>query len=320
MRTHVAELASCPKIPTHRSICRRVMGVTFIVSMALSAAIGCGGVRNTAAQSASSRTVPRDQSHDLSPARPPVASSLPASRTSCPADTANTRVSSEDVTSGAALVFSTSERVADLRARVAEWPTPERLKNTDSHLDKIHNGVRVVFVAGDKNAVASLQQSVHEEARAIARRCGLVLAPPAENDSAPEQSEETKRNNPAHPDTQRSRGKRPETTGTHRAVDQGHKNEPKKGDTSAKPKGDGKPKDQSKPDDSGKPPAQPKPGDKPKVPRLPGVRPDPVAPQIGSLKSFPAPWTIRRPESSGRDSTGTAARGHNLRRSGGGKR
>ena len=77
---------------------------------------------------------------------------------------------------GAALVFTTSDDVRYLRQRVAQLSLSAPLRTVQPRFDNIQGGVRLVFEAETAGDRAIVQRVVREQAREIAKTCGMVLA------------------------------------------------------------------------------------------------------------------------------------------------
>src|SRR5688500_12281582 len=100
----------------------------------------CGAERNRVA---SPRLSAKTPAAALTPAARAHATSPPINPEGCPAHTADTRIGAEQVESGAALVFTTPEDIAALRARVSDMAMPIAMQKTERRIDNIHEGVRL---------------------------------------------------------------------------------------------------------------------------------------------------------------------------------
>jgi hypothetical protein len=199
----------------------------------------------------------------------------------CNVRSGEVRVGAQTIERGAALVFTTSDDVRNLRQRVARLSVSTSLRTVQPRSDNIQGGVRLVFEAETAGEGAIVQRVVREHAREIAKTCGMVLAAPGEW-SAEQQREESSpaaANSPvsseASEKTSAARDKQKES-----AADKSDstkppaKDDPKPEPDPAKQKPEEKPKDSDKPKDD----KIPKEDEKPPIPPLPDPRPDPIAP------------------------------------------
>ena len=201
-------------------------------------------------------------------ARPPqieVPTLEPAFRTArprgtCVAETAEASLAVEDVNHGAALVFTTSEDVRELRQRVIALPPSPTIRLHRARSDNIPRGVRLVFEAAPGEIVESLRRALRARAKELAEQCAFTFGlraervaeiptpPPAEKRSTPApepiEAPPTKTEN----DAAKPEPAKPE------AVDGGTSTpgpapdaEPEKPPESGKPKKGDKPKDDDKP-------------------------------------------------------------------------
>lgn len=225
---------------------------------------GCLHVIGCAAESSAPRRTPRPI--PVPGVEPAIRTESGAAHARCAADSPATWVGAEELHKGSALVFTTSEDVAALRARVSELSMPNALQSADPRLDNIRGGVRVVFEARETHDIPALRRAVSEHARTIARTCGLTLALRSHPHG------ETPR--PAAASARVTPAPAPPIVIVGPAV---------------KPKAEAKPKVKLDTKVKVAPPApsalpakpeppnwvEPKPGDKPRMPRLPGAPPDP---------------------------------------------
>lgn len=190
------------------------------------------------------------------------------------------KVGAQMIERGAALVFTTSDDVHNLRKRATDLTVLAPLRPLQPRSDNVRGGVRLVFEAQTAGDLTTVQRVVHEQAREIAKTCGMVLAAPGEQAAEQRREESSSRaadsfaaskasqNTPAVRDNQ----KEPEadkSDSTKPPAKAEAKPEPAK-----QPKPENEPKDSDKPKDD----KNPKGDEKPPVPSLPGPRPDPIAP------------------------------------------
>ncbi len=198
----------------------------------------------------------------------------------CNVHSGEAKVGAQMIERGAALVFTTSDDVHDLRQRVRDLTVLAPLRTVQPRFDNVRGGVRLVFDAETAGDLVIVQRVVREQAREIANACGMVLA--AEGEWAAEQQREESSSGAADShasprasqDTSAARDKQkaPEADESDTAKP------PAKAD--AKPEPAKQPKPENEPKDSDKPKDDkiPKGDEKPPVPSLPGPRPDPIAP------------------------------------------
>ena len=180
---------------------------------------------------------------------------------------------------GAALVFTTSDDVHELRRHVSDLTILTPLRTVQPRFDNVHGGVRIVFDAESAADVATVQSAARKQASEIAKTCGLVLA--AEGEWAAEQQREE-----SSSDASDSRASSDPIKARPPARDKQPEPEAEKPDTKKPPtKADAKPEPEKKPKpeepkESEKPKDDkaPKEDEKPPVPPLPGPRPDPIVP------------------------------------------
>jgi hypothetical protein len=221
------------------------------------------------------------------PLEPPTDSAALVPATARRGDACNVRsgevkVAVQIIERGAALVFTTSDDVRDLRQRIAQSSVSAPVRTVQPRFDNIQGGVRLVFEAEAARDRAVVQRAVDEHAREIATTCGMVLAAPGEW-SAEQQREESSRAAADSPVSSAPSDDRPAAQDTQKASDADTSDRTKASDKSdAKPEpGPAKqPKPENEPKDSDKPKDDkiPKEDEKPPIPSLPGPRPDPIAP------------------------------------------
>jgi hypothetical protein len=107
----------------------------------------------------------------------------PQSFTACPMVRPMTRVAAEDVSRGAAMVFTASSGIGELRERILEDPPDPLSVSARRRFDDIEDGVRVVFEEPDYGDVEVLRWTVHRRARELVQRCGLVWGEPRETEA-----------------------------------------------------------------------------------------------------------------------------------------
>jgi|RhiMethySRZTD1v2_1073278.scaffolds.fasta_scaffold72664_2 hypothetical protein len=198
----------------------------------------------------------------------------------CNVRSGEVKVGAQMIERGAALVFTTSDDVHNLRKRATDLTVLAPLRPLQPRSDNVRGGVRLVFEAQTAGDLTTVQRVVHEQAREIAKTCGMVLAAPGEQAAEQRREESSSRaadsfaaskasqNTPAVRDNQ----KEPEadkSDSTKPPAKAEAKPEPAK-----QPKPENEPKDSDKPKDD----KNPKGDEKPPVPSLPGPRPDPIAP------------------------------------------
>jgi hypothetical protein len=93
----------------------------------------------------------------------------------CPTNTADTNVRAQELEHGAALVFTTYGDVETLRRGVAVLKPPPALPSTRSRLDKIPNGMRLVYETRTHEQIATVRATVRRHTQHLAMSCGLVL-------------------------------------------------------------------------------------------------------------------------------------------------
>jgi hypothetical protein len=204
----------------------------------------------------------------------------------CGVRSGEAKVGAQMIERGAALVFTTSDDVHELRQRVIDSTVLAPLRTVQPRFDNIHGGLRLVFETETAGDLAIVQRITRERAREIAKACGITLA--AEGEWAAEQQRED--SSTASPD---SRASSEGSQDTPAARDKPKEPEADKSDTAKppanadakpepakQPKPEGEAKDSDKPKDDKipkgdeKPPVPPLPGPQPD----PGPRPDPIAP------------------------------------------
>jgi hypothetical protein len=232
----------------------------------------------------------------------------------CAARSAEATVRAQMIDRGAALVFTAQDDVGALRERVSALSVPAFLLSSHRRIDKIHDGVRLVFEAEGSQKVEAVQQDVVRHAREMAKTCGLVLAAPT--DWSIEQQERAESSASAAGPSRRSEKRsmaaaqpaRPNTDKPKEKMQAGASPKPE-----AKPKAAPAPapKPADKPNEKPPQPLKPREDKKPeiprlpRVPRLPGPRPNPFAAseswhmQVLSSSPFnwdPMPRHLRRSE------------------------
>jgi hypothetical protein len=210
---------------------------------------------------------------------PVAASTATGQHDACAVRDADTKVGAQMVDRGAALVFTTSDDVANLRDRAAYVSVPASLANVPPRVDKIQYGVRVIFEVETSGDVPMVRRGIREHARQIAKTCGLVLAAPTDWTAEQRRRAESR---PAESPNAQSKA-------THATKASKEKQKEAQADKSkGKPaaKTDAKPK--AKPAEKPKPPNSPTNASKPRehllpqkdkqrpVPRLPGPHPTPL--------------------------------------------
>lgn len=188
---------------------------------------------------------------------------------------------------GAALIFTTSEDIQNLRRRAADVTVPEPLRSASasSRLDNIQHGVRLIFEANPTTNPKQLQAQVVEHARQLAKRCGLVLEAPKDGTAAAvaaRRAEQQRKQESASKSTSSS-GSKPSGTKLDVKPREADAKKPPAQAPKAEAKKPAPPKpaaaDKPKPADKPKVEKQPSDGVKPPLPRLPGPRPDPILPK-----------------------------------------
>ena len=277
----------------------RVLSTIGLVAFLFEA--GCGSdapVRNP------SWTSPRRAPDRSSPPTPRIDGRTTAQRApACAAESAETTVRAQIVDRGAALVFTTSDDVGRLRERVSALSVPASLDSAHHRIDKIQDGVRLVFEAEGSQRVAVVQQDVVRHAREMAQSCGLVLGAPTNwNDEQRHRAESSASRPP-----RRSREQSPAAALRSRPNIDKPKEKPRAHAT-PNPEANPKPAPLHTPKPADEPKEKPKqnlkpPGsDKlpiprlprvPRVPRLPGPRPHPFASVRGPFTPAELPLSAR---------------------------
>jgi hypothetical protein len=182
---------------------------------------------------------------------------------------------------GAALVFTTSDDIAQLRNNVTVLRVPPFLEKTRPRSDNVPNGIRLVFELETNGDVPSVQRDVREQARLIAHSCSLVVTAPTDvaNEEQPRAVPPAAVSPSAHSQTnqkqQAAKGKRKQSRAD---KPQGKKTaQPATKAEATKPAE--KPVQKNKQKDSSKPKQDllPKVPERPPLPRLPGPKPEPIA-------------------------------------------
>jgi hypothetical protein len=164
------------------------MRTSFICVGALIALAGCSGGQSRA-RAESAPTLRSPAPNEQTPRSPAPLASEPRDRTveslsdrlgattgragNCPLELAATAVVAEQTTDGAALAFTTTESVVELRRRVAALVKTElaMLPQARVRTDNVEHGVRLVFVpvrAGDLDA---LRERIRERSEQILESC-----------------------------------------------------------------------------------------------------------------------------------------------------
>jgi hypothetical protein len=221
------------------------------------------------------------------PLEPPTDSTALVPATARRGDPCNVRsgevkVGVQTIERGAALVFTTSDDVRDLRQRVAQLSVSAPVRTVRPRFDNIQGGVRLVFEAEPAGDRAVVQRVVDEHAREIAKTCGMVLAAPGEW-SPERQREESSRVAADSPVSSERSNDTPAAKDTQKESDADKSDRTKpsdKADAKPEPGPTKQPKPENEPKDSDKPKDDkiPKGDEKPPIPSLPGPRPDPIAP------------------------------------------
>jgi hypothetical protein len=187
------------------------------------------------------------------------------------------KVGAQMIERGAALVFTTSDDVHELRQRARDVTVLGSLRTVQPRFDNIRGGVRLVFEADTAGDVSNVQRVAREQAREIAKTCGIALAAEGEWEAEQQRDESSTRERDSRASSEASRS-------TPAARDTQKESEADKSDTSkppakaeAKPEPAKDPKPEDEPKDSDKPKDDkaPKDDEKPPVPPLPGPEPDP---------------------------------------------
>jgi hypothetical protein len=92
-------------------------------------------------------------------------------RGTCRAETPEASLDVEDVNRGAALVFTTSEDVRELRERVIALPSSPTIRVDRGRSDNIPRGVRLIFEAQPGENVEALRRALRVRAKELAEQC-----------------------------------------------------------------------------------------------------------------------------------------------------
>jgi hypothetical protein len=268
------------------------MRAVLVFGITICLASGCSAERKTGKPARRARVESPAVAHSLPP---PVSSAREAAeaREDCPADPYDARIGTETVEYGAALVFTTSENVADLRQRVATLELPPAMRDADSRLDNIYKGVRRVFESSAAENVNSLRQTVTAHARQMAIECGLSLVPAerlrteAARSAKPATAVTVRVPEPAKSKQSQTPQKKTSSQPDSKAAPPKPKSAPSAGT---------KHQVEKKPSTSS--PDRFKPKDKPRLPPLPGVRPEPILRAPEAAPSG-APWPREEIEHAG---------------------
>jgi hypothetical protein len=120
------------------------------------------------------------------PATGPATRFQPQSFTECPMVHPMTRVATEDLSRGAAIVFTTSSGIDELRKRILEDPPDPLSVSARRRFDDIDDGVRVAFEEPEYGDVEVLRWAIHRRARELVHGCGLSWAEPRRAEAAPD--------------------------------------------------------------------------------------------------------------------------------------
>jgi hypothetical protein len=201
-------------------------------------------------------------------AQPPQiegASLEPSSRTErprgmCTAETAEASLAVEDVNRGAALVFTTSEDVRELRQRVIALPPSPIIRVDGPRSDNVPRGVRLVFEAAPGENVESLRRAVRARAKDLAEQCAFTLGlrvepiaesrtpPHAEKPSAPAPAPIESRPIKTEKEATKPEPPKPDVAdGGRSKLDLAPDAEPRKPPENETPRDGGKPRDDDKP-------------------------------------------------------------------------
>jgi hypothetical protein len=208
----------------------------------------------------------------------------------CAAESAETTVRAQIVDRGAALVFTTSDDVGRLRERVSALSVPAFLESAHHRIDRIQDGVRLVFEAEGSQQVAVVQQNVVRHASEMAQSCGLVLGAPTDwNDEQRQRAESSASRPPRRSQEQSPAAALPSRPDIDKPKEKPRASATPNPEATPKPAPLHTPKPADKPKEKPKQNLKPRGGDKPPIPRLPRVprlpipRPDPFASVRGTF-------------------------------------
>jgi hypothetical protein len=204
----------------------------------------------------------------------------------CNVQAEEAKVGAQMIERGAALVFTTSDDVHALRQRARDLTVLGSLRTVQPRFDNIRGGVRLVFEAETAADVSNVQRVAREQARQIAKTCGIALAAEGEWAAEPQRKESTSRNTdlPASPEASRNTAAASDTQKEPDTDKSDASKPPAKSDAKPEPAKEPKPEDEAKDSDKPKDEKIPKGDEKPPGPPLPGPhpdpgpRPDPIAP------------------------------------------
>ena len=151
-----------------------------LIACALAA---CGSERGAAETTRSANAVNGESS-----ARAPLvpASTRRPGRDACPLGIPTSNLSAQELEQGAALLFTTRGDVQALRSAVASLAPLPGLPA--ARLDKVQNGIRLVFDTASASETPKLQAAVSQHARELAKRCLLIPRAPEEDESEEERT------------------------------------------------------------------------------------------------------------------------------------
>jgi hypothetical protein len=149
-----------------------------LVACALAA---CGSERSAAE---ATRSASAGESSSRAPLVP--ASTERTGRDACPLDIPISSLIAQELDQGAALLFTTRGDVEALRRAVASLAPLPGLPAP--RLDKVENGIRLVFEATSASDTPKLQAAVSQHARDLVKRCLLIPRAPEEDESEEERA------------------------------------------------------------------------------------------------------------------------------------